>query len=564
MRHLISLFLLLNFTLLLADGVQPEGSGTENDPYQIATLDNLLWMSTNNESWSSHFIQTDDIDASATHEWNDGVGLVPIGGAYGPSFTGTYDGQEHTIENLFTTLEAKCIGMFGVSENARIVNLTLQDITSYGLNYVGSLVGFAEATEIENCHASGSVESYWWNTAGGLVGVVHGGTTITDCSSTAEITSGSNAGGIVGDGEYATLTNCRYDGTITIYNDHGYNSMFSAGGLISSAICCTIESCQANATINVTGDNIHFVGGFVGWSENTTLTECSASGQINVTGDELVDCVGGFAGYSFFYNIIDQCYSISEVTVEAGTNSQWIGGFVGCNEMTSNIRECYSIGSVSGGSNSGGFVGTNTESSSIVHCYCACDVTGDEVPGGFAGVNEETSEISACFWNTDVCDLDESAGGTGISNDEMRSQQTFIDAGWDFMDESENGTDDYWGINTSDNDGFPFLQWQGYVGVDDPSVVPAVASTLLHGNYPNPFNPETTISFSVRPNDTATLTIYNLKGQKVKSFPMYRAGEHKIVWNGTSDSNKSVASGLYLCRLQSKNATQTRKLMLMK
>ncbi len=564
MRNLIVLFLLLNFALLLADGVQPEGSGTENDPYQIATLDNLLWMSTNNESWSSYFIQTADIDASATHEWNDGHGLVPIGGVYGLPFMGTYDGQEHTIENLNTTTEAKCIGLFGVSESARIANLTLQNTTSYGLNYVGSLVGFAQSTEIENCHASGSVESYWWNIAGGLAGAAYGGTIITNCSSTVDITSGSNAGGIVGECEYATLTNCWYEGTITIYDDNGYVTLFSAGGLISWGVSCTVESCHANATLNVTGDNIHFVGGFIGWSESTTMSNCYASGQVNIAAEELVDCIGGFAGTSFANTVIDQCYSNCDVTVGVQVNSAEIGGFAGNNLSSSIIRECYCYGTVTGGNSPGGFVGRNAEWSSISNCYCACDVSGDQTPGGFAGTNENSSEINACFWNTDICDLDASAGGTGISNDEMRSQQTFLDAGWDFMDESENGTDDYWGINPNENNGYPFLHWQGYVGVDDPSDVPAVTSTLLLGNYPNPFNPETTISFSVMPNDTATLAIYNLKGQKVKSFPIYRAGEHKIVWNGRNDSNKAVSSGMYLCKLQSKNATQTRKLVLMK
>ncbi len=81
--------------------------------------------------------------------------------------------------------------------------------------------------------------------------------------------------------------------------------------------------------------------------------------------------------------------------------------------------------------------------------------------------------------------------------------------------------------------------------------------------YPNPFNPETTISFSVRPNDQATLAIYNLKGQRVKSCGKFQTGKHKIVWDGTNDALKPVASGVYLCRLKSNTETKTRKLMLL-
>ena len=83
------------------------------------------------------------------------------------------------------------------------------------------------------------------------------------------------------------------------------------------------------------------------------------------------------------------------------------------------------------------------------------------------------------------------------------------------------------------------------------------------GTEDNPFNPETTISFSVRPNDQATLAIYNLKGQRVKSCGKFQTGEHKIIWDGTNDALKPVASGVYLCRLKSNTETMTRKLMLL-
>ncbi len=62
-------------------------------------LDNLLWVSTNNSSWSSHFIQIADIDASDTQNWGGGNGFSPIGNIDN-NFTGTYNGQSFSITGL--------------------------------------------------------------------------------------------------------------------------------------------------------------------------------------------------------------------------------------------------------------------------------------------------------------------------------------------------------------------------------------------------------------------------------------------------------------------------------
>jgi hypothetical protein len=82
MKNLLSIFFVLFlFSILNADGTLPAGAGTENDPYQIATLDNLLWLSTTQAVWagSNYFIQTQDINSTDTQNWIDGVGFSPIG-----------------------------------------------------------------------------------------------------------------------------------------------------------------------------------------------------------------------------------------------------------------------------------------------------------------------------------------------------------------------------------------------------------------------------------------------------------------------------------------------------
>jgi hypothetical protein len=102
------------------------------------------------------------------------------------------------------------------------------------------------------------------------------------------------------------------------------------------------------------------------------------------------------------------------------------------------------------------------------------------------------------------------------------------------------------------------------VSNDDPTSIPQVVK--LMGNYPNPFNPTTTLSFSLPNAEQVSLEIYNLKGQRVKSLTrgMLPAGKHSYVWNGMDESGQPVASGVYLYRLQAGSFTESRKMMLMK
>ncbi|MCF7792914.1 MAG: DNRLRE domain-containing protein [Candidatus Cloacimonetes bacterium] len=88
-------------------------------------------------------------------------------------------------------------------------------------------------------------------------------------------------------------------------------------------------------------------------------------------------------------------------------------------------------------------------------------------------------------------------------------------------------------------------------------------------NYPNPFNPSTTISFNLTTgvSEDAEMTIFNLKGQIVKRFSnlqISQSTDHQIVWNGKDDSGKAVSSGIYNCRLEVGNHIQTRKISLIK
>ena len=86
-------------------------------------------------------------------------------------------------------------------------------------------------------------------------------------------------------------------------------------------------------------------------------------------------------------------------------------------------------------------------------------------------------------------------------------------------------------------------------------------------NYPNPFNPETKICFSIPEDSETELTIYNIKGQKVKTLvkEKLRGGKHEILWDGKDSGSNTVGSGVYLYKLNINGKTiNTQKCILLK
>jgi hypothetical protein len=88
----------------------------------------------------------------------------------------------------------------------------------------------------------------------------------------------------------------------------------------------------------------------------------------------------------------------------------------------------------------------------------------------------------------------------------------------------------------------------------------------LHENYPNPFNPSTTLRFDLPEMNDVTLTIYNMLGQKVRTFNMQStaAGYHSITWDATNDFGEQVGAGVYLYQLRAGAFVKTKKMVLLK
>jgi hypothetical protein len=101
--------------------------------------------------------------------------------------------------------------------------------------------------------------------------------------------------------------------------------------------------------------------------------------------------------------------------------------------------------------------------------------------------------------------------------------------------------------------------------VSDNDIVQNI-QTNLTGNFPNPFNPVTTIRFSIENVGNVNINVYNVRGQHVRTLVngVYSAGSHSVVWNGTDDSGRSVGSGIYFYRMTTGDYSAVRRMMLLK
>jgi hypothetical protein len=99
---------------------------------------------------------------------------------------------------------------------------------------------------------------------------------------------------------------------------------------------------------------------------------------------------------------------------------------------------------------------------------------------------------------------------------------------------------------------------------NDEYEIPVVA-TALNGNYPNPFNPETTISYSVKEAGKVKMEVYNIKGQLVRTLvdEEQATGHYKLIFNAKDDRGRSISSGVYLLRMQAPGYHKTSKMILM-
>jgi hypothetical protein len=163
----ISIIATMNLKSIPVEPLDPDGDGYRN----VESLDNLQWISETG-STSLNYKLYNDIDATLTNTWNpdNGVNLGFLGiGDSTNHFTGIFDGNNHTISNLYmNSSQDHYTAMFRVV-NGQIKNLTLSYCSITGHGQVGALVGTTcYGSVITNCSSSGMVSGYYL--VGGLIG----------------------------------------------------------------------------------------------------------------------------------------------------------------------------------------------------------------------------------------------------------------------------------------------------------------------------------------------------------------------------------------------------------
>ncbi len=204
------------------------GDGSEQNPYQIATLENLNWIARNPIVSGAHFVQVADIDASRTSEWNNGEGWIPIGAC--GILTGTYNGTGHIIDGLSINRPTATgwAALFAIATNATIDSLGVTNVNFVGGGGGGALAGYDHFAVIKQCFSTGIVKGTK-GAVGGLIGRAFDTLTVSDCYSRVEVTGAQYAGGLIGDVEQgATIEHCYSTGSVT--------SDLKAGGLIGYSV----------------------------------------------------------------------------------------------------------------------------------------------------------------------------------------------------------------------------------------------------------------------------------------------------------------------------------------
>ncbi|MCK9332554.1 MAG: carboxypeptidase regulatory-like domain-containing protein, partial [Candidatus Cloacimonetes bacterium] len=163
--------------------------------------------------------------------------------------------------------------------------------------------------------------------------------------------------------------------------------------------------------------------------------------------------------------------------------------------------------------------------------------------------------------------------GTDPANFTYISEGTYVEVPAEWTEYTYSladyeGLSIYVGINCVSNDAF-FLLIDD-VTITGPSsnpdgLTPAL-TTQLKGNYPNPFNPETTISYSVKDSGPVSIDIFNVKGQLVRKLvnDTKAAGNYTEIWNGKDNNGRAVSSGIYYFKMNAGKYSSTKKMILMK
>ena len=468
------------------------GDGSEGNPYQISTCDQLQAMS---QHLSSDFILDQDVDCSGSATWNpdssewvDGVvgvtlipddyattthtnivvtnngyyGFQPVGNSDVP-FTGNLNGNNKTISNLWIFRKNTSYnGIFGKAEGSTIHNLTIANSNivggsagpetppDYNNSYTGALVGHLDGGTISSVTLNNNlVRAYLSYYGGGLAGWSNN-VTYSNIVNIGGVVHGSGdiIGGLVGYLNSGTLSDSSSSADVDggweiggiageIEGDAGITNVHSSGG--------TVTSNRSEWVFTKTG---YDAGGFAGYIGNAEIDNSYSTDNVNSSGS----FAGGFAG-SIGDSAISTSYASGNVTAIEETNGQgtfdpdYVGGFTGyiSNSMTIDL---FASGNVSSpGSHVGGFTGYIYDAL-LENEYATGSVSGNQYVGGFAGDIYGGYDIVQVYSTGQVTgiDTDTSGGLIGASD----ASGTLTPSFWNTETSQQNGSAGGTGKNTSE------------------------------------------------------------------------------------------------------------------
>ena len=319
------------------------GDGLPDSPYEISTADQLEnfrdivnGASRQVKDSDAHAKLMNNIDLKDVcgPELDAETSWTPIGNSEENAYTGTFDGNGNTIENLYinNTTNDYYQGLFGcLDQGGTVQNLSVSGTVNSSGDYVGGIVGNNSGNvTVQNCTFSGDVSSSGDLYVGGVVGYNNGGT-VTGCifSGSGSVSGSEDVGGVVG----------RNDGTV--------------------------ENCYN--TGKVSGNR--YVGGVVGYNgSSSTVENCHNTGAVNSSGNY----VGGVVGHNI--SSVTNCYNTGSVT---RIDSTYVGGVVGWNDGA-NVTNCYFLQTADVNENLSG-IGKNEGTSSNVEARTADEFRSGEV-----------------------------------------------------------------------------------------------------------------------------------------------------------------------------------------
>lgn len=550
MKLALCLIVLLNAINLF--GQFSGGMGTLSDPFIVATATDLDSVRFHLDSC---FLQIADIDLGIA-QYSSGTGWQPLAGysTFG-AFTGCYNGNGYTIGNLtINNGDNENIGylsLFGSINNAKILNVTLDNVHIVGNGGSACLAGTAYYSEISNCSVEGSVRGT--DNSGGIVGYAIN-STIQGCSATISLFGRENVGGITGGASGSSIIE-----TTAVVNIA--QARMSLGGISGiSRNSSEIIDCTASGSLYST----HNSGGIVGFGNDTLIERCRSdfdtiwgstrSGGILAEswyGVSIIDCsasasvegqntVGGIVGMISGQSWITRTYFWGNVM---GINN--LGGFAGAINY-SGVLDCYTNATVTGESGVGGFAGS-AASSLIGNSYSTGLLTcSDELIGGFIATGQNLTAYN-CYWNIETSQTAVSFVGNGRNTAQMTFPydiNTYVN--WDFTQ--------YWANDTDlINGGYPILQRSTAAIVEN--LIPSVQISLCA--YPNPFIESLNLTVSGMKENEIQLSIYNIRGQLVDKQIIHSTseGKHTFTWDCKNKQNNAVAAGIYIIKVQNKSET---------